>query len=289
MDIKQLNYFHAIVEEGQITGAAKRLHISQPPLSYQLKMLEKELGIKLIERGSRRIRLTDAGKIFYDRAEQILNLTNATVKEMKDIEEGQSGTLSMGTVSSSGSIIFTEKMKKFHEIYPNINFEIYEGNTFKILELLNKGLIEIGVVRSPFDIHNLNFMCLPKEPMIAAMSDKFDTNKKNRTIHIEDLEGKPIILYRRFEKLINDAFLKNRCSEKIFCKNDDARTSLLWAEAGLGIAIVPESAFKLISPVNLTYKIIDEESLITQIYAIWAKNRYMSPASKSFLKVFSNK
>ena len=80
MDIKQLKYFLTIAEEGQITSAAKRLNIAQPPLSYHLKLLEEELGVKLVERGSRKIKLTDAGKILKNRAEQMLELAGATVK-----------------------------------------------------------------------------------------------------------------------------------------------------------------------------------------------------------------
>lgn len=91
MDIKQLRYFHTIAEEGQITNAAKRLHMAQPPLSYQLKNLEDELGVKLVERGSRNIKLTDAGLILYKRAEQILSLAKSTEDELKDFKQGTHG------------------------------------------------------------------------------------------------------------------------------------------------------------------------------------------------------
>ncbi len=87
MDIKQLKYFYTIAEEGQITSAAKKLNIAQPPLSYQLKNLENELGVKLVERGSRNIKLTDAGLMLYNRAKQILDLTETTIDELKDFKK----------------------------------------------------------------------------------------------------------------------------------------------------------------------------------------------------------
>jgi DNA-binding transcriptional LysR family regulator len=71
MDLRQLRYFQVIAEEGQISKAAKRLHMAQPPLSHQLKQLELEIGTRLMERGSRKIRLTDAGKLLHERADQI--------------------------------------------------------------------------------------------------------------------------------------------------------------------------------------------------------------------------
>lgn len=286
MDIKQLKYFFTIAEEGQITAAAKKLNMAQPPLSYQLKSLEDELGVKLVERGSRKIQLTDAGRILYNRASQILELTDSTVRELKDFAEGVEGTLSIATVSSSGSILLTERLKNFHNKYPNINFEITEGNSYKILELLSSGLIEIGIVRTPLNLENFESIYLPEEPMVAVMTRDLQWESGKKIILLKELINRPLIIYRRFEKLILECCKKSGFEPKIFCKNDDARTTLLWAEAGLGIAIVPKSAVKLIGSTNLIYKEIDEQALKTQIAAIWMKNRYISSSAKHFLEVF---
>lgn len=102
MNIKQLQYFVTIVENGTITAAAKKLGISQPPLSAQMKLLEEELGVTLMERGGRQIRLTDAGRILYRRAVSIVELTDTTLKELTDFRTGISGVLRLGTVSSCG-------------------------------------------------------------------------------------------------------------------------------------------------------------------------------------------
>jgi DNA-binding transcriptional LysR family regulator len=220
MDIKQLKYFHVIVEEGQITSAAKKLHIAQPPLSYQLKNLENELGVKLIERGSRNIKLTDAGLILYKRAEQILSLAKSTEDELKDFKQGNHGTLSIGTVSSSGASLLDSRLSMFHEKYPFINFEIYEGNTYELLEALNKGIIEIAIVRTPFNNSGINSILLPKEPMVAAMvKDLSWTDSK--VIDITELNNKPLIFYRRFERLIFTACQDSNFQPTVFCKNDD--------------------------------------------------------------------
>lgn len=151
MDIRQLRYFITIAEEGNITKAARRLHIAQPPLSQQLKLLEEELGVKLVERGSRQIQLTDAGKILRHRAEQVVELVDSTIKELKDFNEGLQGTLSVGTVPSSGSTLLPERIYNFHENYPGVSFQIWEGDTYRILDLLNNGVIEIGIVRTPIN------------------------------------------------------------------------------------------------------------------------------------------
>jgi len=286
MDIRQLKYFLAIAEEEQITGAAKKLNMAQPPLSHQLKLLEDELGVQLVERGSRKLQLTEAGQILRNRAEQILELTEATTKELKDLNEGISGTLAIGAVTSSGASLLPGPIKNFHEKYPGINFEIWEGNTYRILEILNSGIIEIGIVRTPFNIENFESICLSKEPMVAAYTSNFSWDNNENSIHLQELINKPLIIYRRFEKLIKECCNNADFQPTLLCKNDDARTTLLWANAGMGIAIVPKSALKLLGSSNLMYKEIKEPSLETQIAAIWIKGRYLSTAAKHFLENF---
>lgn len=286
MDIRQLRYFLAIAEEEQITGAARRLNIAQPPLSQQLKLLEEELGVTLVERGSRKLQLTDAGKILRNRAEQILELTAATVKELKDFREGAQGTLSIGVISSSGAVLLPERINRFHEKYPGINFEIWEGNTYKIVEILESGIIEIGIVRTPFNIDHFESIRLPAEPMVAAASSNIYWDEHQKFIALPELAGKPLIIYRRFEKLILEACHASGFEPNILCKNDDARTTLLWADAGMGIALVPRSAVELIRSSSLKYKEVNEPALETQIAAIWMRNRYVSTAAKHFLDNF---
>lgn len=288
MDLKQLNYFVTIVEEGNITAASKKLHISQPPLSTQLKLLEEELGIKLLDRGSRKIVLTEAGKLLYKRANNILNLCETTKKELGDLKSGIQGTLSLGTISSSGAALLSKRMKTFHNEYPKVHFDIHEGNTYELIELLNAGIIEVAVVRTPFQEDKVNCIYLDEEPMIAVMQKNLDWDVDKREISLGELKDKPLIFYRRFENLIMSSCNNNGFEPNIFCKNEDARTTLMWANAGLGIGILPKSAFNVYLSENLTYKIINDKSMYTKITAIWIKNRYLSSIAESFLEVFRN-
>lgn len=286
MDIKQLKYFLTIAEEGQITSAAKKLNMAQPPLSQQLKLLEEELGVKLVERGSRHLKLTDTGKILMNRARQILELTNSAVKEVKDFSKGLQGTLSIGTVSSSGATLLNESVLEFHKEYSGIEFEIYEGNTFTLIDLLNKGIIEVGIVRTPFNALNFECKYAKTEPMIAAIPREYYWEPAKYSISVSALKNKPLIIYRRFEQLICETCMEYGFEPQIFCKCDDARTTLLWANAGAGIAIVPKSAFELAANSNLLYKEIESEKLKTKIAAIWVKDRYISPLASKFIESF---
>jgi DNA-binding transcriptional LysR family regulator len=286
MDIRQLKYFLAIAEEGQITSAARKLQMAQPPLSQQLKLLEEELGVKLVERGPRSIQLTDAGVILRERAQQILELTDSSTREINDFVKGLRGTLSIGTVSSSAATLLQESLFEFHKVYSGIKFEIHEGNTYRILDLLNKGIVEIGIVRTPFNSANLECVYARSEPMLAVMTRDYDWTAGQPSIEIGELKGRPLIIYRRFEQLIRETCLENGFDPEVFCMNDDARTTLLWANAGLGIGIIPKSALGLADNSNLLHKEIRSESLHTRVAAVYIKDKYLSSLASKFIESF---
>ncbi|OKP88907.1 LysR family transcriptional regulator [Paenibacillus sp. P32E] len=286
MDIRQLKYFMAIAEEGQITSAARKLQMAQPPLSQQLKLLEEELGVKLVERGPRSIQLTDAGIILRDRAQQILELTDSTTRELKDFVKGISGTLSIGTVSSSAATLLQERLLEFHQVYAGVKFEIHEGNTYRVLDLLNKGIVEVGIVRTPFNSAGLECVYTSSEPMIAVMAPEYDWTGGEPEIEIGELRKQPLIIYRRFEQLIRETCLEHGFDPQVFCMNDDARTTLLWANAGLGIGIIPRSAFILANNSNVLSKEIRSDSLNTRVAAVWMKDKYLSSLAEKFIENF---
>lgn len=287
MDIRQLKYFLTIAEEGQITAAAKKLWMAQPPLRHQMKMLEEELGVVLFERGPRQIYLTDAGKILFKRAKQIIELVDSTSKEIEDLKRGFRGTLNIGTVSSSGNILLNEGIAKFHKEYSGVKFEIHESNTYTLIDLLTKGLIEVGIVRTPFKNELFHCCYAKEEPMVAAMDKKYDWCG-DKQIEMKELAGRPLIIYRRFAKIINEVCEFYDFVPEVFCHTDDARTSILWANAGHGIAIVPASAVTLASHENLCVKVIKEKKLRTKITAIWMKGRYLSLLAEKFINYFAS-
>lgn len=286
MDIKQLTYFLTIAEEGQITSAARKLHMAQPPLSHQLRLLEEELGVRLVERGSRSIRLTDAGETLKMRAEQILTLAKITKKEVRDRETRLRGTLSIGTISSSGAVIPSRRMLEFRDYFPDICIDIHEGNTFAVLDMLEKGIVEVGVVRTPFPDQHLNCRFAAPEPMAAVMTAANDPFPGSNELTVGQLEGQPLIIYRRFEKLIRSTFEKQGIEPFICCCNDDARTTVIWAKSGFGIGIVPQSAVSIMGGQGLVTKKIECPDLITQLAAIWVKGRYLSAFGEKFIDAF---
>lgn len=289
MDIRQLLYFTTIAEEGSISAAAKKLHLPQPPLSYQMKLLEEELHLPLIERSARGIALTEAGRVLYKRAQGILELSELTRKEMLAMASGFTGTLHIGTVSSSGASLLGWRIPAFHQKHPQIGFAIHEGNTFELMEMLESGLIELAIVRTPFHNDQLNCLYLSPEPMIAAGAASFFPAgmPSGQPISLELLGHAPVILYRRFEKILLSLCEQKGITPQVFCIADDARTTLMWAEAGLGVAVVPQSAYRIMPHHNMVYGELSEEDLHTRIAAVCKKGCSLSWAAQQFLEIFA--
>lgn len=286
MDLKQLSYFLAIAEEGNITKAANKLHIAQPPLSQQLKILEKELGVVLIERNTRKIQITNAGKLLQTRAKQILELTEKTSKELIDLKEGLQGTLSIATISSAGETLLPIKIINYHKKYPGIDFHIREGSSFEIIEMLKSGSIEIGIIRTPLDQDIFDYISLPDEPMVAGALDGLFWDDNKEAIDLSELKNKPLIMHNRFKNNIEEACRKAGFEPKIICKVDDTRSMLVWANSGMGIAIIPKDMTGLLVNSKIIYRKINETSLVTKAVVLWIKDRYLSAPAKNFLKLF---
>ena len=283
MDLKQLEYFITVVSEGNISKAAKKLHLSQPPLSMQIKNLEAELGVSLFERGARKIELSEAGKLLYSRATSILELSEITKEELLSLNNKTYGTIRLGVVSSIGSTYVSREVKAFHEIYPDINFELFEANTYEQLELLKNKEIELALVRSPFEEKQATSIVLKTEPMMAVAHNHF-FHKDSSQITLFDLKNQPLILYRRWEAIITQLFAKDNIPYHIFCKNDDAKTTVRWADEGLGIAILPLSACGLISNEETLCKKIADTRLNSHICLVYNKNHSFSSIANLFVK-----
>lgn len=280
MDLKQLAYFTAIVDEGSISAAAKKLHISQPPLSTQMKSLESELGTVLFERGLRSITLTDAGKLMYQRSKTILDMAAVTKMEVDNLGSRMGGTLRIGMVSSSATKHTTEQLTHFREEYPDVNFQIYEGNTFQLLDMLKTNQTDLALVRSPFPEDG--FICHKyKEEYMVAAGIYGDLEKD---APIEAIGEKPFILYRRWENLARQFFESRGMTLRIACMADNAWTCLAMARTGMGMALLPESFVTGVSDIRVWR--LREEELRNQLMLVRRDDRYISNITKIFFDKF---
>ncbi|MGB4437720.1 MAG: LysR family transcriptional regulator [Sedimentibacter sp.] len=280
----QLTYFKAIAEEGSITKAADRVHVPQPYLSNQLKNMEHELGVKLAIRSTRKFQLTDAGKHFFERATQILELMNTTSKELESYETGLQGTLKIGTLATSAAILLSDSIQKFHKKYPNVKFEIRNMVTQRIQESLKIGTIELGIIRTPFNTDDFDSFNLPEQPMVAVQNTEYKNNKN--IIPLRELSKKPLLVNYRFESMIVNACHSAGFEPNILCNVDDTRLILLWTNSGMGTAIIPKDWINILPELNLYYREINDPTLKTSSAVIWTKNHTLSSVARNFLDTF---
>ncbi len=282
---KQLYYFTVISETGSFTAAAKKLGISQPPLSKQIMLLEEELGVKLFERGAKKTELTEAGTYLYFKARDILSLMDSVSDDLKHFPSSARGLLKLGVISSAGTVL-VDFLKHFTADHPGVRFEVTEGNTYELLEKMKNGLVECSIIRTPFNPEGLECVYGNKEPIMAVGIPDFFPEISDDKVRITGLTGKPLIYYRRFDSIISLAFQNSGIEPDIFCRNDDARTCLQWAKAGLGIALVPQSICDIKVQDNLMFKEIDSPDTVTQIAAVYKKNGYVSNIAREFVNSF---
>jgi len=206
MDVKQLEYFRAIVDAGTISGAARVLHMTQPPLSYQVKMLEEELQVQLFLRGTKKITLTEAGKTLYDRAGSLLTMADITKREV--IKASQAATIHIGFTPSTVSMM-SDYLIRFSTSHPDIRFDIHEGSTFTLREQLENGVVDITTLRTPIVLKGCESRTLMQEKLLAMAAAGNPVLEKNKDgITLEELSEQKLILSHRYRSYLLSAFEK---------------------------------------------------------------------------------
>ena len=306
MELRQLEYFREIASTGSINEAARHLNMSQPPLSYQIRQLENELNVKLFDRTSKGVTLTEAGKLLYDRSGNLLEYARST--ELEVSKTGKKRILRIGLTPTTVDTIMPY-ISQFSKKNPDVNFEVHDGITYSLYQYLLDGIIDISVARTPLRLDEASYMELCSEPMIAVSapenvvskaaavtadtfsptvrSEDASHNSSQQTaggsLKLADLLHRPLILYRRYEELIMNTFHAQNMNPDIFCVCDDPRGAMLWAKEDLATAIFPQSMASLCD--GLCIQELDEPDLVTKILLIWAKGKKPVPLVQEFLDV----
>lgn len=244
MEIRQMRYFLATAEEMNITKAAEKLHIAQPPLSRALSALEKELGTQLFVRGRRHISLTAEGILFQHRCEQILTLTDKTTEEISAMKHGISGTLYLGIVEARGPVYTAEWIAGFGKQYPQVRYNLWSGNMDDLFSRLQKGLIDAALGLEPYDSEIYEGIPVGREPWVAIIPAGHPLAKENRkTIPMRELEGEELIVSSRKSRLeeVRGWFHKFGTEPNVRVSVAHETSLFELVENGIGIGIFPAS------------------------------------------------
>ena len=250
MDLRQIKYFLTVAEERNITKAAKKLHLSQPPLSRALIELEKEFNCKLMIRGKRSITLTPEGLALKRRGEQLITLTDMTKTEILNMEQGLSGTLYIGHVDSDGPTLIAEWISSFKKVYPNVTYNLWCGTVDDLTYRLKSGLIDLAITMSPSSSDTIDGIKVFSEDWVAIIPSNHPLAKnKKSNIHVKELANEDLIISSRKirENEIRQWFKPTNIEPHFIVKTAHSSNASKLVDKGIGIALFPASVAKNIS------------------------------------------
>lgn len=283
MDIRILTYFKTIVEEGSISRAASVLNMSQPPLSKQIKNLEDELQAELLIRDSKVVIPTETGKILYRHTIKILEMFEGLKHDIILMNKGELGCLRIGCIDSLEDFIVNTYLVKYLEQHDGVNFQFYTGDSDEIIDLINFGEVDVGVVRHPFDNDLFNSLPLIDDKFIVVVPDVIC--KKDGPILPSELFTYPILTHRRYQSIIKDYFEKNNRTFVPYCVSNDTSNMIKWSKSGLGVAIVPYYSCININDDLLHFREIASDVMKTKTSIVWKKDFQIPNIAKNFLKL----
>ena len=294
MEIRVLKYFLAVAREGTITGAANSLHLTQPTLTRQLQELEKELGQQLLIRGKQRITLTPEGMFLRKRAEEIVDMVEKTESEFHSINDILGGDIYIGSGETESMKYVAEVMQELRKLYPDIRFHLYSGNAEDVIEKLDKGLLDFGILIQPIDLSKYDHIALPDKDIWGVIMRKDSPLALKKEIVLEDLVDVPLIASRQMSRKYSAAsgFL-DWFGEKFDDLNIAATYNLVYnaailVKAGIGYAITLDKLANTSDESNLCFRPL-KPKLQSGLDIVWKKYQVFSPAAKIFLDMMQQK
>ena len=284
MDIRVLQYFLAVAREESITRAAEALRMTQPPLSRQLKDLEDELGKQLLIRGSKKVTLTEDGMLLRKRAEEMIDLMEKTKAELTSSDENISGEIYIGGGETDAVSLFAQTAGKLQKKYPQIHYHIYSGDAEIVMEKLDKGLIDFGLLVGPVDVSRYDYMRLPVNDIWGVLMRKDAPLAEKDVIRAEDLWDKPLILSHQAYSGSDISVWLGRDAHRL---NVVMTYNLIYNAAhfvktGFGYAITLDKLINTTGNSELRFRPL-YPTLEAGLCIVWKKYQVFSRASKQFL------
>jgi len=293
-DLRQLRYFVAVAEELSFTRAALRLHLSQPPLSQQIKALEQDLGVRLLERTKRQVALTEAGRVFLEQARQILAKAAEARSQVVAVAAGYSGQLRLAyTASVSFHPALPQTLLRYGQIAPNVRLQLHEMYTEPQFAALLAEELDVGFVRSDpahaQDARRLRITVIDREPLLLALPSGHPLAGRH-SLRLSEVAEDAFVsqprelaatLYNRLVTLATQAGFQPSIVQHAHQING----LLALVAAGLGLALVPAS-MRTVRLAGVSYVAV-EDSDAYMLLAVASRADDHSPALQQFLATVS--
>lgn len=260
--------------------------MTQPPLSRQLKDLEKELGKQLLVRGSKKITLTEDGMLLRKRAEELVDLMEKTKAELTGSDETIGGDIYIGGGETDAVLSFAATAKELQEKYPMIHYHLYSGDAEIVMEKLDKGLIDFGLLVGPVDVSKYEYIRLPIRDTWGVLMRKDSPLAEKDSIQAEDLWDKPLIVSHQ-TSISSDmmAWLQRDASKlNIVMTYDLIFNASLFVRQGLGYAIALDKIINTSGDSELCFRPL-YPTMEAGLCIVWKRYQVFSKASQEFLRL----
>lgn len=286
MELRQLKYFLAVADELHFRRAAERLHMSQPPLSHQIHLLEREMNVRLLERNRRRVELTAAGAAFRGEVRRILEELDAATDTAARIHSGIVGTLRASFVGSAMLSVVPDLVRHFHAERPSVYVRLREQSTEDQIRALRVGAIDIGFVPLPIDAADVTAELVLREKTVAALPAGHRLTQLKR-VPLARLAKEPFVLFPRdqapglFDRL-HDAVARAGREPLVIQTASETQTIVSLVAAGMGVSLVQASVQRLALSGVAYRPVVGAPSV--ELAALYSPHE-VSPAARAFLEI----
>ncbi|MHB8658933.1 MAG: LysR family transcriptional regulator [Solirubrobacteraceae bacterium] len=288
MDLRQLRYLVALAEEGSFTRAAEREHIAQPALSQQLRRLETELGVALVERTTRRLSITEAGELLVTRARRILSDVEDAQAELQERRGIRTGHVTVGAMHTMGPVDLSLALALFHERHPGVELTVREQSSEELAEMLRVDELDLAFlsVTERIESHGLGLHQLISEELVVILAmDHLLAGRKY--IRMAQLAGERFVSYRpgsRLRELLEAAGREAGFEPSVTLESNESERIRRLVARGMGVAILPAS--DSVGPTtSVASATLIEPSLSRDISLAWREGRRHSPAAAEFIEL----
>lgn len=287
IELRHLRYFVAVAEELHFGRAARRLGISQPPLSMQIRQLESVIGVQLFERTNRRVTLTEGGKALMAESKRLLGEFAAVGEHVRRAASGESGSLSVAFTASVMFLTLPSIIRRFRERFPRVHVELREIPTGAQLVALRTGALDIGFVRQPPPDHQLKFETVMTERLVLALSRTHPLAKR-RHVTLRDVANEDWVLFPHEHTPGFHAQVLGLCHDagitpRIVQVSRELYTTVSLVDAGLGVTIIPATDITM-GWKGVRYYPVKSKRAITRISAGWRADN-VNPTLAGFLDI----
>jgi DNA-binding transcriptional LysR family regulator len=286
MELRQLRYLVALADECHFTRAAAREHIAQPALSQQIRRLETEVGLALVERTTRRVALTDAGELLVARARRILAEVDDAQAELGTLAGVKGGRLAVGALHTMGPVDLSLLLAAFHRNHPAVELTVREQSSEELAEMLRDDEIDLAFlsVTERIQSHGLELHRLVTEELVAVLPPQHALADRDG-VTMTELAGDAFISFRtgsRLRELLDWAAADAGFEPRITLESNESRRIRSLVSSGLGVAILPRSDAAGPGAAVAVTPLVEPALTRDVTLASRAKRRH-SPAAQAFL------